>query len=192
MAIDSVDTRVRALLRAGNLAGAATEALTAHGPAVSRYLISLLRSEVEAAEAYSAFSESLWASLPTFRGEASLRTWCFRLAWSAARDLQRDAWRRRVRRLATHEASILPAAAPTTTRGRAEEQRSRLDALRQALSLEERSLLELRVDQELSWAEIASVLSTDERSVDPGAAEKRFERLKQRLARLARREGLLE
>jgi RNA polymerase sigma-70 factor, ECF subfamily len=50
----------------------------------------------------------------------------------------------------------------------------------------------LRVDQGLAWAEIAEILAGEGRRVEPAALMKRFERLKERLARMARDQGLLE
>jgi RNA polymerase sigma-70 factor (ECF subfamily) len=70
--------------------------------------------------------------------------------------------------------------------------RSTLIAQRARLSPEERALLVLRLDRDLAWREVATVLSADGEPVDEAALRKRFERLKAKLAQLAREEGLLE
>jgi RNA polymerase sigma-70 factor, ECF subfamily len=187
-----LEARVRALAAAGGGDGGATAAIRALGPAVLRYLRSLLRDEDEAREAFSAWAEKLWHGLAAFRWDASLRAWAFRLAHNAAANLRDEAWRRHRARLATGEASRLADEVRTRTAVRVERQRQALDALRESLTLDERSLLALRVDQELSWADIAEVLAAEGERVDPATLMKRFERLKARLARLARDEGLLE
>src|SRR5512138_2505847 len=102
-----VEERIRERLDAGDARGAATEAIRGFGPQVLRYLRSMLRDEDAAADAFSQFAENLWKGIASFRGQSSARTWAFRLAWNAALDLQRDAWRRRGRRFATGEASAM-------------------------------------------------------------------------------------
>jgi len=159
---------------------------------VLRYLRSLLREEDDAAEAFSQFAENLWKGLPGFRDASSLRTWAYRLAWNAAQNLRDGAWRRKGRRFATGEASALAEDVRTRTAVVVERQRQALAKLRAALPVEDQSLLVLRVDQGLSWAEVAEILAEEGRAVDPAALTKRFERLKDRLAKLAREEGLLE
>ncbi len=192
MARMSTEERVRELLAAGDLEGAATEALRRLGPQILRYLRSLLREESAATEAFSQFAENLWRGLPRFRAESSLRTWAFRLASNAAINLREEAWRVRGRRLATGEASKIAEEVRTKTAVRVERQRRALDKLRESLSVEDRSLLVLRIDQALSWGEIADILSAEGRRVDVAAVAKRFERVKERLGKLARDQGLVD
>ena len=61
-----------------------------------------------------------------------------------------------------------------------------------AATVEERSLLALRVDQGLAWNEVAQVLAAEGAPVEPATLMKRFERLKERLATMARAQGLVE
>ncbi|ABC82565.1 RNA polymerase sigma factor [Anaeromyxobacter dehalogenans] len=186
-----LDARVSGLLATGDAATAATEVLRALGPGVRRYLGSVLRDGDDAADAYARFEESLWRALPAFRGEAALRTWALRIAWSAARHVRAEAWNRHRTRLRTHDASVLQQPQGASA-ARDEDRRHKLERLRRALTDEEQSMLALRVDQELPWSEIARVLSPDGRPLDVSVLQKRFERLRARLARLARREGLLD
>jgi RNA polymerase sigma-70 factor (ECF subfamily) len=188
-----LEGRISELLGAGDLHGAATEALRGLGPAIIRYLRSLLRDEADAGEAFSQFAENLWRGLPAFRGEASFRTWAYRLAWNAALDVRDGPWRRRGRRFRTGEASALANDIRTKSAVVVERQRQALEQLRSALSVEDQSLLVLRVDHGLSWTEIAQVKTAEgARPVEAAALMKRFERLKEKLARLAREQGLLE
>ena len=186
----TLDQRVRELLAAGDPAGAASEALQELGPLTLRYLRSLLQDEDDAADAFSQFAENLWKGLPSFRFGASLRTWAYRIAWNAARNLRHEAYRRHGRRFASGEASAIADEIRTKTTERVARQKDALDQLRRALSVEDQSLLALRIDQELSWTEIAEVFSEEGQPIHSAALMKRFERLKSRLAELARTKGL--
>jgi len=186
------DDQIRALLAAGDARGAATAALQAQGRDVLGYLRALLRDEHLASDAFSVFAEHLWRGLPTFRFEASLRTWALRLAWHAALNVKGEAWNRRVRRLRTGEASVLAEQLRTATAVRVDRQRQVLEKLRTGLSDEECSLLVLRIDKALPWQEVAAIMAAEGCAVDAAAVAKRFERLKEKLARRARELGLVE
>jgi RNA polymerase sigma-70 factor (ECF subfamily) len=68
----------------------------------------------------------------------------------------------------------------------------RLDRIRDQLGDDERELLVLRVHRALDWEQIAAALSSDGVSLSPERVRRRFERLRLRIANLARTEGLLE
>ena len=70
--------------------------------------------------------------------------------------------------------------------------RDALRRLRESLDPEERTLLVLRLDQELEWDEVATVLSAEGAPVEAATLRKRYERIKDRMSRLAREQGLLE
>jgi RNA polymerase sigma-70 factor (ECF subfamily) len=186
------DDQVKELLAAGNQRGAATLALRLYGPKILGYLKVVLRDEADAADAFSVFAENLWRGLDSWRGEASLRTWAFKLAWNAALNLRDEAWRRHGRRFRSSEASALADEIRTKTAVRVERQRAHLATLRAELNDEEQTLLVLRIDQELAWEEIAEVLATPEARPDTAMLRKRFERMKERLSKLARDRGLVE
>jgi RNA polymerase sigma-70 factor, ECF subfamily len=180
------------MARSTDLDAAATAVIRSLGPQVLRYLRSLLRDEDAAAEAFSQWAENVWRGLSAFRSEGTVRGWCFRLAFNVALNLQNEAWRRRGERLASSAASQLAEDVRTKTAVRVERQRQALDVLRESLTVEERSLLTLRIDQELPWAEIAQALAAEGQRADAAALQKRFERLKERLARMAKEQGLLD
>ena len=187
-----IEARIRDLLAADDRPAAATAAIQEFGPPVLRYLRSLLRDEDDASDAFSVFAENVWRGLPTWRGEGSLKAWAFRLAWNGAMNLKNEAWRRRGRRFFSGEASALAEEIRTRSHVKVERQRNALDTLRESLDVEEISLLTLRIDQKLSWAEIADVTAIDGQRVEAAALMKRFERLKARLAKMAKDQGLLE
>jgi RNA polymerase sigma-70 factor, ECF subfamily len=189
---DAVEEAIRALLDGGNLTGAATTAIRSYGPQILAYLRAVLRDEDAAAEGFSRFGEDLWKGMGKFRGEASVLTWSYRLAWGTVRRLQRDPFRRKVRRLHTSEASQLAdEVRDSTVRYRTTEVKDGVARLREALDPDEQTLLILRVDRNLPWREVAQVFAEGGEPVDDATLRKRFERIKSKLRRLAAEEGLL-
>ena len=187
-----LDPRVRAHLAAGDADAAATLALRELGPEILGYLRAVLRDETDASDAFSLFAEWLWRGLPGFEGLSSLRTWAYRVAWTAAARFARDPYRARMERLPTSAASLLADTIRASTALAIEGDRAAIQRLRAKLTPEERTLLVLRVDRELEWSDVALVLGADGEAPQPAALRKQFERLKAKLGRLARDEGLLQ
>ena len=190
--VEKREARIQELLAAGDADGAATEAIRGYGPAVLRYLRSVLGNEEDAREAFSQFAENLWRGLPAFRRQSPFRIWAFRIAWNAACDLRKQPWRQRRQQLSTGAASRLAAQVANSSDERLERRRRELAELREALSLDDRALAALRIDQGLSWAECAEALSRDGEVVKANTLTKRFERIRERLGKLARKKGLLD
>lgn len=188
----ALEDQVRRRLDVGDVGAAAAEVIEALGPAILRYLRAILRDEDAAADAHSQWAENVWHGLPAFRFEASLRTWCYRLARNAARNLRNEAWRRHGQRLVSGQASALAASQRTSAALVVEWQHQALDELRASLGEPEQTLLTLKVDQELTWKEVAEVMAGDGVEVEPAALMKRFERVKAKLGELARERGLLD
>jgi len=189
---DVVEETIQGLLLAGKAEEAATAAIKGYGASVLRYLRSVLGDEEDARESFAQFAENLWRGLPSYRGTAPFRIWAYRIAWNVACDLRKQPWRSRRRRLETGEASRIAETVATPTGERMELRRQALLALREELSIDDRALAALRIDQGLSWAECAEVLSRDGRVVKANTLTKRFERIKERLGKLARKRGLLD
>jgi RNA polymerase sigma-70 factor, ECF subfamily len=184
--------RVQELIAAGNAGRAASEAIKAVGPHVLRYLESILQDDGDLADAFSVFAEAVWKGLPGFRWESSLTTWAYHPAHHAALRVRDQPWRRRGRRLETTEASLLADSVRTKTFIRAERQREGLEKLITVLPVEDQSLLALRIGQGLEWSEIAAVMTREGTPVNANTIAKRFSRLKERLSRMAREQGLVE
>ncbi len=189
----AVEAEIAHLLEARDLPAAAAVIVRRYGPAILGYLAALARDADRADDAFSQFCEDVWSGLPTFRQDASVRTWAYKLAWHAWLRNEREAHRRRDRPLATEEMSHLAAEVRLTTalylRTEAKDAVARL---REQLTPAEQSLLVLRIDRGLSWSEVASVMSTPEEHLDPQTVAKRFQRVKSRLRELAEAAGLLE
>ena len=189
---EALEASLQGLLDAGRFSEAATAAIRGYGPQILGYLGSVLRDDGLADEAFSRFAEDLWKGIAGFRRESSFRTWAYRVAWNAARDLQTEAFRRRGRRLETAEISkVVQEVRSSSAAFLKEDARDKLEKLRRTLSPEDQTLLILRVNRELSWKEVAQVLSTAEVPVDEPALRKRFERVKTRLRKLAEEQGVL-
>jgi RNA polymerase sigma-70 factor (ECF subfamily) len=187
----ALEADIQPLLARGELEPATKQVLESLGPGIFGYLCSLLEED-DAKEVFSMFAEDLWRGLTQFRGEASLRTWSYRLAWHAACRFRRDAFRKRRESIPTSAASRLAASVASHSGMAPGSRRERLARLRAALAPDEQTLLVLRVDRELEWEEIAEILSDDAAPVTSPALRKRFERLKEKLAELARTERLID
>jgi len=190
-AMSADDEPVLSLLRSGNAREAAAALIRAEGPAVLRYLRAVLRDEDLANDAFSLFAEWSWSAIESYRGESTVRTWSFGIAVNAARRVRDEAWHKHKERLKTGDASRLAEEVRTSSPRELERQADRLAELRQELSAEDQNLLVLRLDQRLTWDEVAAILAEAGQSASPAGLRKRFERLKERIARLARTRGLL-
>ena len=190
--MEDLEANIGKLLEAGDLASAAAAIIRGYGPEILAYLKAITRDEDRADDVFSQFSEDLWRGLPGFRRDASVRTWLYTLAWHASLRLERDAFRRRARPLLSDEISRLVAEVRSTTAFHLKPAaKDAVARLREQLSPAEQSLLVLRIDRRLTWAEVASVMSTPEERLDPATVAKRFQRVKESLRRLAQEAGLL-
>src|SRR5262245_55805282 len=158
-----------------------------HGPQVLRYLRTLARNEEDANEMFSIFSEHLWKGLPAFRRECAVGTWAHKLAWHAATRFFQDPYRKRARALASVEYSRMAQAVRTTTALHLRTAvKDKMARLRGSLDPAEQTLLALRIDQGMTFEDIAEVMSAE-----APALRKRFERLKDKLRKLACDQGLI-
>jgi len=191
--VEAVEGEIAHLLESNDFPSAAAAIVRGYGPAILAYLAALAREADRADDAFSQFCEDLWRGLPAFRRDASVRTWVYKLAWHAWLRNEREPYRRRGRPLATKEMSHLAAEIRSTTalhlRSEAKDAVARL---REQLTPAEQSLLVLRIDRGLSWSDVASVMSTPEEHLDAPTVAKRFQRVKDRLRKLAEDAGLLE
>jgi RNA polymerase sigma-70 factor (ECF subfamily) len=186
------DELVLSMVQAGDSRQAATVLLRTHGPSVLRYLRSLLQNEGAVDDAFSLFAEWAWSGICRFRGESSLRTWALGVAWNAARRVSDEAWRKNKERLKTQDASKLAQEIRASSAMELDRQANSLNELRRQLSPDEQNLLALRIDQQLAWEEIATILASTGEEPTVATLRKRFERLKQHIARMARERGLVK
>jgi len=184
------EASIRERLSAADARGAAEIAVRAYGPSIYGYVAAVVRDEAGAGDVFSAFCEDLWRGIASFRGDSSFKTWAYRLAWHASLRWLRDPYRRRGARLATDDAERLAHEVRSTTALHLKAAaRDVLADVRATLAPEEQALLTLRIDRDLSWSEIASILG-DGAASEP-TLRKRFERLKEKIRREAVARGLL-
>lgn len=189
--MDAVEPRVLALLEGGDAREAASAAILGYGQQILAYLSRLLDGD-DALDVFSVWAEDLWRGLPGFRRECRLRTWAYKLAYHAASRFRRDPYQARRQHLPTTAASRLAVSVVQSSALAAGARREQLRKLAAALTPDEQALLSLRVERELSWDDCAEILSGTEGPVAAATLRKRYERLKEKLGRMAKDEGLLD
>ncbi len=190
--MDDVEPRALRLLDSGDVRAATEAAVQGFGPAVFAYVGRMLEPD-DALDVLQQWAEDVWRGLPGFRRECRLRTWAFRLAYHAASRFHRDPYRARKERLPSSAASRLAVSVAHSSAMPAGGRREQLRKLAATLTAEEQALLFLRLDRELSWDDCAEILSEgDGPEVTAIALRKRYERLKEKLGRMAKDEGLLD
>ena len=200
---DALETEIRRRCQAEDHAGAATAALRGYGPEIFGFLVAFHRSEQEASEVFSTFSERLWRGLPRFGWESSFRVWAYTIARNSSLNHRREVKRRAARQRPLPESaaiSALVAEVRTGTRPYLQTaNKDRFAELRASLSDEEQLLLTLRVDRGISYRDLARILrGEDERPPDDKTLErdaaklrKRVQSIKERLVEQAKIHGLV-
>jgi RNA polymerase sigma-70 factor (ECF subfamily) len=192
---DSAAQQAEAAIRAHCLAGRTAEAVTLamhqFGPELFGVLMGTLRDEDAAGEVFSMFSEDLLRALPRFEWRAAFRNWAYTLARHACSRYLRDPYRRRGQRLETDQLSELAAQVQSRTLSLfGTEVKDAVQKLREALTPEERMLLILHTDRGIPLKSVAEILSENAEPVSYVALRKRFERLKEKIRRLAAEQGI--
>lgn len=193
---------VRRMLEGGDVEGAATLIVKTYGKEVFGFLRGALGNDHDADEVFAQTCECIWRGLPGFRWQCSLRTWIYVVARNESSRHARGARRHLNRRANTSR--LQDAIALVRTETRSELRSSKLDkfrALRAELSVEDRTLLIMRVDRDLAWEDIARALLSTAPEAEPindeslrresARLRKRFQLIRQRLAKRALAEGLL-
>ncbi len=189
---DDLDAVIKSQIAAGELATAATTALQALGPQILGYLCATMRDDDAAYDVFGHFSEELWKSIGRFRGESSFKTFAYKVVMHSISRYRRDAYRRRGRAIESDEVSKIVADIRSQTEPfRRTDVKDRFAQLRAQLEPDEQTLLFLRIDQNLSWNDVAAIVAEQGEAVEVSALRKRFERAKTRLRKLAEQDGLL-
>jgi RNA polymerase sigma-70 factor, ECF subfamily len=195
MVTADVEAEVRRLREADELRGAVTAAIEGYGPELLGFLVVVVGDPTEAGDVFADTCVRLWKSLPGFRWDSSLRTWIYVLARRACHAHRKERAKQRERYVRLSEvpeidAMIARVRTTTSVRLAKQEGTARAERLRAKLELDEQMLLTLRVDRELEWRAIAQIMSDEPLADDALTREtaslrKRFERLKEKLKRLA-------
>ena len=187
-----LDERIRVLLAARKIEEATTLALRELGPEILGFLSGVLGDD-DGDEVFSTFSERLWRSLGGFQGRCKLRSWTYVLARQAISRFRRGERRHLAGRVPISEVKEVLEAVRRTRSTLVADRRKRLTRLRDELPIEDRTLLILRVDRNLSFDDIALAFANnpetfgdDERKRESARLRKRFQLIKQRLVARAR------
>jgi RNA polymerase sigma-70 factor (ECF subfamily) len=192
---EALEKEIRDLFDKGDLSGAAAATVRGYGAEIFGFLVATHRSEQDASDVFSDFTEALLKGLPTFAWVCSMRTWAYTIARNASHRFRRDTRRAGARRAGASALDDVAQAVRTETLAYLKTQnRTRLEELRDSLDPEDRELLILRVDRNLSWNDLALALNEEpptDLSKESARLRKRFQLLKETLRDMARREGLL-
>lgn len=191
-----IDDDVAALVAAGDARGATKLVIESFGAEVFGYVVSIIKDEDWAGDAFGTACESVFTGIASFRGQSSVRTWFYTIARHAAYRETRKRRRSRGESVSRIEAELEAPIRTATAAFRRTDVKDGIAKLRESLSEDERELLLLRVDRGLSWNEIATVYLGDEGGEEAlkltaARCRKQFERTKLKLRKLAEREGLL-
>jgi RNA polymerase sigma-70 factor, ECF subfamily len=196
---DGVDSEVQSLVHEGQLDPAATRIFEIYGSEIYGFLLGLMGNEAAAGDVFSQVGEDLWNGLPKFKFECSVRTWLYVLARHAAARYRRSPWNKGDRRGAESRIdSLIDVARSRTQPWQRTEVKDRFGELRASLDPDDQILLTLRIDRDLAWSEVASIMLDGEAS-DAAALQretdrlrKRFQLLKTELRKRAEAAGLLD
>ncbi|HEX2690311.1 MAG TPA: sigma factor [Kofleriaceae bacterium] len=187
-----LDERIRVLLASSQIAEATTLALRELGPEILGFLSGVL-GDADGDEVFAAFSEHLWRSLEGFEGRCKLRTWAYVLARNEISRFRRGARRHVAGRVPISELAEVLEAVRKTRSTLVANHRQTLTRLRDELPVEDRTLLILRVDRNLTFDDIALAFADnpeqfheDDRKREAARLRKRFQLVKQRLVARAR------
>jgi RNA polymerase sigma-70 factor (ECF subfamily) len=189
-----LEQQVQSACEARDFHAAATLLLEQIGPKVLAFLLQRLGNHADAGEAFSMFSEDLWRGLPNFEWRCTVRGWSFALARHAGDRLRAQPWRgKRKRPLSDAPLSkLVDSVREQTLPHLRTEAKDRLQELFASLSADERALLQLRIDQRLSWRDLALALDyagsvPTDAELDRSAAKlrQRYQVIKRRLRQLA-------
>jgi RNA polymerase sigma-70 factor (ECF subfamily) len=192
---------IREACARGDVRAATAALLESFGPEILGYMQGMHRDPDVADDVFSLFCERVYASIGRFEWRCSARTWAYVLARRAALDYARREDRRAQRVRAFDGDSELSAVAArvrteTSLCLRTDTKRA-VRELRERLPEEDRVLLVLRVDRQLSWLDLARVfqgdVECDEEAITRESARlrKRFQLIKEQLRAWCQEAGIV-
>jgi RNA polymerase sigma-70 factor, ECF subfamily len=189
-----VEAELAELRAEGKLRDVATLAIETYGPDVLGFLAAMLRSQVDASDAFAQACENMWRALPRFEGRSSVKTWFYTVARNTA--LRMKSASADNRRVALSEISEIADKVRTRSALLHFQASTALTEIRDELPEEDRTLLVLRVDREMSWNDVARVLGEADASDDDlvraaARLRQRFQLIKKTIRERARERGLL-
>jgi RNA polymerase sigma-70 factor (ECF subfamily) len=188
---------ITSLREKGDQREAAARAVEGYGPEIFGFLVTMLRDEHNASEVFSQACEDLWQGIGQFEGRCAMRTWFYAIARHAMARFRRSPQHRPGRHVSLSEASDAAERVRSRTMPHLRTSvKSRFAAIRDSLDEDDRALLILRIDRDLSWREIARIFSADDNSDETlrrieARLRQRFHLVKGKIRERARQSGLL-
>jgi RNA polymerase sigma-70 factor, ECF subfamily len=193
-----LEEEVRDLCQRGEVGQAVERVLQGHGTEVQRVMSGILRDEVRVQDAYSIFCERLLKGLPGFRGEGQLWMWLYRMARNSCLQLLKSPAGREMPVSDSQFPDQAQQERSQTPPWQQAAMKERFRTLRESLQPQERMLLTLRLDQQLSWREVAQQMADSQGPLTEEALNRRattlrqqFQRAKARLHALALEDSVL-
>jgi len=193
-----IEAEAERLRSEGKFDELATLAVTSYGPGILGFLVSLAREHADAGDAFAQACEDMWRGLPRFRGETSVKIWFYKLARHALFRLRRSPEVGRRAALSAISECAARVRSQTDPYLRSDV-KTGVAAIRAELAEEDRVLLTLRIDRQMSWNQVAQILSDD---ADPGEEQElvrvaarlrqRFQTLKNVIRERAREMGIVD
>jgi RNA polymerase sigma-70 factor, ECF subfamily len=200
--VSCVENQIREAFDSGNLDAAATLFIQRFGGEIFGFLVGRIGDAVAGAEVFSEFTEDFWLGLPAFKWRTTIRSWAYTLARNAFyRHL--NAKRKHTQNVCSMNNSVFQLEAEklrtATLNHLKTEIKSKMREIRERLPQDDQTLIILRIDQKMSWNELAVILSGEGDEMSDADKKrwaarlrKRFQTLKTRLKEMATAEGLLK
>ena len=191
---------IREAFDRGDFRAATTRALDLYGGEIYGWLAGMMPSPDDADDAFSVFAERLFVGMDRFRWACSMRTWAYRLAHNARRDVRRASKADRHQPIPTDAAitALVARLRTATATFMRDDKKEAFARLRDELPEDDRELLVLRVDRGLEWIDLARVFLDGETSNDEdlkreaARLRKRFQLVKEKLREEGRSRGLIK
>ncbi len=186
---DQLEVQITTALAEGDVDRALTCVVEGFGPELLGFLEATHPQPDDAHEVFARVCERLVKGLPKFRGDSSLRTWLYTVVVNESRRFFTSPDQKRAQVGLSAISGLVDRARTQTPAHRRTGPKEQFRAFRDALAPDDRMLLILRVDRDLSWKDVATSLSDDDSAKTVAALRKRFERIKTKLAKKAADEG---
>jgi RNA polymerase sigma-70 factor, ECF subfamily len=194
-----VEADIEQLRTDGKLNEVAKLVLDSYGAEVLGFLVTLLRDQADAWDAFGQASEDFWKGLPKFAGRSTMKTWFYTLARNAAFRLKRSPHHKRRAAMSELSAELAEVAQLVRTRTGLHlrtEVKAEVAAIRDELNEVDRAILVLRVDRDMDWLDVARVMSHEcatatELTRVAARLRQRFQLVKKTIRDRARERGLM-
>ncbi|WP_375765877.1 sigma-70 family RNA polymerase sigma factor [Archangium gephyra] len=193
-----LEQRIHELCTRGETGHAVQVALEGYGPEFMRLLGSILHDREQARDAYSTFTENLLMDLPRFRWDCSFRSWAYQVARHVA---YRIATSPAARELPVSLGAFRDQVQPEPSQPKPwmrSTLKERFRELREQLTPHEKRILSLRVDERMSWHDVARAIAGPDEVLTREALDRKsavlrqqFKRIKTRLRELAQQAEML-